>query len=288
MFFVARVILLCLVLVSAGCGSRVLRVSDRLSLPVKAMVEEAKGSRIIFVGEVHTDEDHHDLQLEVLREVHGAGDEVAVALEMFTTLSQSHLNAWSEGTMAEEAFAELYRRDWRNTPYELYAGIFRYARDNRIRLVGLNVPRDIVQKVAKSGFASLSEEEMARLPAGVTCDVTPEFRRDMMQVFSSHHGGARSVENFCEAQMLRNSVMASVLVDFLEKNPSSRVVVIVGGGHALKQGGIPDLLPSALQSQVSVILPAISGITADNVTTDQTDYLLLDSSSSLLDLLMGL
>jgi uncharacterized iron-regulated protein len=276
-----------LTLLLAGCAGRALRVGDRQVLLHEAMVEEVKGSRLVFVGEVHTDQGHHDLQLQVLRAMHDAGGEVAVALEMFSRRSQPHLDAWRDGALPEEAFAELYRLEWRNTPYELYAAIFRYARDRGIRLVGLNVPREIVQKVAGSGFSSLTEGELAQLPTGIRCDVTPEFRRTMQQVFTLFHGGERSLDNFCEAQMLRNSGMAMTLAEVMERDPALRVLVLVGGGHAVRQGGIPELLPPTLRRQSRVIIPAINGITADNVTAEHGDYLLLGGHSPLLDYLAG-
>jgi len=52
--------------------------------------------------------------------------------------------------------------------------IFEYAREKRIPLVGLNVPRDVTRQVALEGFQSLSRKDKARIHS-VTCRVDREY-----------------------------------------------------------------------------------------------------------------
>jgi uncharacterized iron-regulated protein len=272
----------------SGCGGmEVLRVSDRQQIPVESMVKEVKGARLTFVGEVHTEEAHHDLQLKVLMAAREQGGELALACEMFTAASQSLLDLWFDGAMDHESFENLYRQDWRNTPYGLYEDIFSFARQNRIRVIGLNVRREIIQKVARSGCDSLSAEERKELPEGVRCEVSPQFRQFMERVFAKHPLSDRSFENFCEAQALWNSSMARVLEGFIATSPDTRVVVVIGGGHALRQVGVPGHLSPRLALEARIIIPEINGIDEGNVTPELADYLLLEGNNPLLGLLLG-
>lgn len=275
-------------MVCSGCsGMEVLRVRDRQVLPLESLVEEVKGARLVFVGEVHTDAAHHDLQLKVLKGALGEGGELVLACEMFTARSQPLLDLWANGAMDGESFEHLYGQEWRNTPYGLYADIFRFARQNRIRVMGLNVRREIVQKVARSGCDSLTAEERTELPEGASCQVSPQFRQFMERVFARHPTSDRSFDFFCEAQTLWNSAMGRTLADFMAMNPATRVVVVVGGGHALREAGIPDHLPSSLAREARIIIPEINGIDGGNVTLGMADYLLLEGRNPLLELLLG-
>ena len=66
----ARVVLSALLLlVSVGCSSAdpVLRVNDRQEVTFSRMMEELKGSRLIFIGEEHDRLRDHWFQLKVIK-----------------------------------------------------------------------------------------------------------------------------------------------------------------------------------------------------------------------------
>jgi hypothetical protein len=62
---------------------------------------------------------------------------------------------------------------------------------------------------------------------------------------------------------------------------------MVGGGHALRNAGIPGLLPSPLGHEARIIIPEINGIDEGNVTLDLADYLLLEGGNPVLEMVMG-
>jgi hypothetical protein len=48
--------------------------------------------------------------------------------------------------------------------YTLYKGILEEAKKHRLKLIGLNVQRDLVRRVAEQGIESLTAEDQAQLP----------------------------------------------------------------------------------------------------------------------------
>jgi len=152
----------------------------------------------------------------------------------------------------ETAFEKIYLDNW-NFPWPLYRSIFVYARDKRIPMVGLNVSRDITRQVAQQGFASLSNQQRGEL-AGVTCNVTREYRDFIRSAFGAHGHGNMDFIRFCEAQLVWDTAMAINSLNHLEQHPDRVMVLLAGSGHARKMG-IPYQIKSRLPIPVTVLLP---------------------------------
>lgn len=187
----------------AGCqDGGVLRLQDQTTIAFDQMVGEASRSRVIVVGEIHDNQAHHDLQLKIVRTLHEGGIPLAVGLEMFRAENQELLDKWWRWGMSTEQFEVLYRENW-GLPWPLYRDIFLYSRQKRIPLVGLNVPPEIMSKVAREGYGSLTEAERKKLPPGITCTLDEAYRTFIRRTFTEHaHSSGRSFDHFCEAQML--------------------------------------------------------------------------------------
>lgn len=258
-----------------GCAStgNVLRLEDGATIGFSRMISEVKNATLVFVGETHENPEHHRLQLDVIRALHRDGGPLAVGLEMFVSASQPDLDLWVAGKLGEEAFVRLYAQNW-NLPWPLYRDIFRYARDNRIPLVALNVPRPLVQKVARNGFESLSPAEKEELPPGISCNVDAAYLAFIRKAYSGHFGSEKSFIHFCEAQMVWTKSMAWRLIGYLNERPDRLVVVLTGAGHALKQG-VPGEVRENAPYSYRVILPEIPELSSKGLTSSDADYYVL-------------
>jgi len=263
------------VLILAGCqDSGHIRLSDRVGISFDRMVAEAAKSRVIVVGETHDSRAHHDLQLKIIRTLHEGGAILAVGLEMFRAENQELLDKWWRWGMPTEQFEALYRENW-DMPWVLYRDIFLYSRQKRIPMVGLNVPREIIAKVAREGYGSLTESERKKLPPGLTCTVDEAYRGFIRKTFAAHvHGAGRSFEHFCEAQMVWDTAMAIYALEYLDKHPESRMVILAGSAHAWKRAIPRQIATMRPDVTVSVILPVMRG-DADRMTAEDADYLVL-------------
>lgn len=156
-----------------------------------------------------------------------------------------------------------------------YSKIFLHARNEEIRMFGLNISRKITSKVAKNGFKSLSNRER-QLLGNVQCEVDPEYGRYIRQAMGGYGGHGEQFMFFCEAQLLWDTIMARNLIDFLRENPDYRVVVIAGSGHSWKFG-IPRQLVEQSDISYRVVLPEIPGrVNRENMNEEFADYLWLD------------
>ena len=261
----------------AGCqDGGVVRLADRAAIPFDQMVAGAAKSRVIVLGETHDNRAHHDLQLKIIRTLHEGGTVLAVGLEMFRAENQELLDKWWRWGMPTEQFEALYLENW-GMPWILYRDIFLYSRQKRIPLVGLNVPREVISKVAREGYGSLTESERKKLPPGLTCTVDEAYRSFIRNTFAAHaHGSGRSFENFCEAQMVWDTAMAIYALEYLDKNPASRMVILAGSVHAWKRAIPRQLATMRPGMTVSVILPAPDGTEGKAaLTAEDADYLVL-------------
>jgi uncharacterized iron-regulated protein len=274
--------MLVILLFLSGCSiTRALRVEDRTTIDVRTMIDEVSAVPVVFVGERHDTALHHKLQLEVLKGLKAKGKSLAIGMEMFEGSSQKALDAWSAGKVPTHAFVKVYQSNWRNVPYWLYEDIFDYARDNHIPIVALNAPREIVKKVSRQGLSSLTSDDRRMLPPGADAEVSDAYLDFIRSSYSAHVGNGDHFRHICEAQMLRNRVMASRIRDYHQLHPESVMMVIAGGGHAREKGGVPAELGSL---PFKIILPPIPGLSAESIRTEDTDYL-LEEPFSLLDLL---
>jgi uncharacterized iron-regulated protein len=254
----------------------VFRIRDGKIVPLDVLKEDIKKARIVIIGELHNNKAHHDFQLQVISALHSDGIPVAIGLEMFEAANQKNLDGWVAGTLSQQVFIEAYYADW-GFPWPLYSDIFMYARDHKIPMVGLNVPRNITRKIARSGFSSLTEDELKELPPDITCDITPAYREFIQKVYRNHgFANEKLFIQFCEAQMVWDSAMAWHTMKYLKANPSMMIVILTGTAHAWKKG-IPSNLENDRLFSFRVILPEKRGsINTLNITTKEADYLLLE------------
>ena len=244
--------------------------NDRV-VTLEQIIADLSTVQAVFVGEIHDRQSHHDAQLQIIRELHQGGVNVGIGLEMFRRDGQPELDRWVAGEIDEAEFSRIFSDHWNN--WTLYRDIFAYARDNQIPLIGLNIPRKYVSKVARNGFASLSEEERTKLPLSV-CNVSNKYRDFIRRTLDGHPLDGTAFEHFCEAQILWDASMAEQLADYLRQNSQQTVVVLAGIGHAWRHG-VPEQLDRFGNFNYRVLLPEIPGrLDLSSTTADDGDYLL--------------
>jgi len=129
------------------------------------LIDDLNTTRVIFVGETHDRIEHHQIQVNVVQGLLRNGKEVVVAMEMFERSQQPILDRWSQGLLTEEEF--LNEVKWETTwgmDYNLYRGILDEIRDRPLKVLGLNIERDLVRKVAQHGMDGLSHEDKEKFP----------------------------------------------------------------------------------------------------------------------------
>jgi len=252
------------------------QVGDILHLPTGTYVSAAElaanavRSRVVFVGETHDNPASHRLQEEILKALQQANPgHITLAMEMFTPRQQPVLDLWSAGRLSEKEF--LRQVDWYDTwriNFSFYRPLLDYCRDQRIKVLALNAPEDLKQKVSRTPFSELSAEDRARLPQ---LDEADPYQRAMATaVFADHKMGQAMLDGFLRVQTLWDETMAENLANYLRGQDERQQALVVAGGNHIRYGyGIPRRLFRRLP--VSYVLV---GSTEIDIPADKRDRLM--------------
>jgi len=232
-------------------------VIDLRNIPkLDDIIPELQKARVVYVGEAHTTFGHHLNQLEIIRRLHELDPNIAIGMEFFQQPFQKYLDAYVAGTLEEKEMlrkTEYYSR-W-GYDYRHYQPILKYAQENGLPLIALNLPKEIIRKVAMNGMDALSEEEKAQIPTEID-DSDEAYRKRIKRVFAIHpHGDKRTFDNFLQVQLLWDEGMAERTAHYLEQNPEKRMVVLAGIGHLEEGTGIPKRVTRRIPMESAVVLP---------------------------------
>ncbi|WP_456406446.1 ChaN family lipoprotein [Thiolapillus sp.] len=213
--------------------------------------------RVVYVGEAHTRYGHHLLQLEIIKGLHAQGWDFAIGMEFFQQPYQWVLDAFVRGELSENEMlrqSQWYQR-WQYD-YRLYRPILQFARQHRIPVIALNVPKELTGKISEKGYAGLSAEERARLPREI--DTSDEaYHRRLHAVFKQHSGrDEKDFERFKEVQLTWDEGMAQTVADYLQQHPDKKMVVLAGAGHLRYGSGIPNRVNRRIPVDYAIVLPS--------------------------------
>lgn len=234
--------------------------------------------KAVLVGEIHTSYSDHLNQLAVIKGLHKKWGKIAIGLEMIQQPYQRYLDDYIAGKIDEHAMlrgTEWFDR-WRYD-FRLYRPIFAYAKQNKIPLVALNVPKELTKRITKVGIKGLNKKERSRLPK--TLDKSnPAYIKRLKSVFGGHSStSSKNFDKFLEAQLAWDEGMADQAANFLQTHGSHRMVILAGGGHIINREGIPDRLERRIKSKPAVVLNNIN----ENPKPTHGDYLLFSPEAKL-------
>jgi aminopeptidase N len=201
-------------------------------------------SRIVYVGEIHDQYAHHMNQLKVIKNIHEAGYQLAVGMEMFQQPFQPVVDDYLSGRIDEYTFLKKteYFSRW-GYDYNLYKPIIDYLKQQHIPLVALNIEGDITHEVAREGIYGLSGTEKKQLPSAMNFS-NEAYRNDLRKIFSvhNHQEDLGDFNYFLQAQLLWDESMAESAHRFLTNHPGFKMVILAGNGHVRYRYGIPERL----------------------------------------------
>jgi len=225
-------------------AEEIFRLPDGDPISFHQLLNDLEPSSVIFMGETHDQIEHHHNQVRILRGLIEKNRDVVVGMEMFERSQQSILDQWTEGKLTEEEFLKEVK--WETTwgmDYNLYKGILDKAKNHRIKVLCLNIERELVRRVGQQGISGLSPEDRAKLPEMDLSDKA--HRHYMASIYKSHQAGStKDFENFYQAQCLWDEAMAETLYRFFQsaEGRGKTVLVIAGSGHVAFDFGIPNRL----------------------------------------------
>jgi uncharacterized iron-regulated protein len=235
-----------------------------LTTAQRQILQSLRSANIIYLGEIHNSPTDHQDQLTILQDLRRHHASVAIGLEMFQKPFQPVLDRYLAGQISE---AELqtqseYQKRW-GFPWENYAPLLRLAKAQKLPVIALNTPTEIIRKVAKQGLASLQGADLQYIPPIAEIDRSNTKYRDVIFASYRQHqqqatANSKSFDRFYEAQLLWDETMAATAATFYRQHPQHRLIVIAGQAHISYGHGIPSRVSRRLQDlqtiQKSVIL----------------------------------
>lgn len=238
--------------------------------------------RVLFIGEEHTNGEFHRAQLRVIEALQAAGRKVIVGLEMFPWTVTVPLERWRRGELTEAQFLESSQwYEYWSHHWNGYRDIFLFARDRKLRMVGINAPREVVRSVRANGLDSLDAATRRRMPP--TIDISSADHRALVQSYFDAEDPLHSkmspeqAEGLYQAQVTWDAAMGWNAGQALSTpaDPQEIVVVLIGAGHAAYglgsqrqlaphfRGGIASLIPVTVRDESGQPVPTVSAGYAD-------------------------
>ena len=228
------------------------------------LARQLAGTRLLLIGEEHTNADFHGVQLRVLQALVKSGRKVLVGLEMYPYTEQRFLDQWRDGLLTEEGFLRLSRwyDNW-GYNWQYYRDIFLLARDHRVPMFAVNTPREVVAAVRKKGLANLTPEESAHIPKEIDVDNADHmtfFRTTFEDEQGPVHGGGMGEDmwkNMLSAQCTWDATMGYNAVQALKQanDPKAIMVVLVGSGHVAYGLGIERQARKWFDGTITSLIP---------------------------------
>jgi uncharacterized iron-regulated protein len=215
---------------------------------------------LLFLGETHTNSGYHEVQLRVIRELHRAGREVLIGLEMFPYTQQASLDAWIDGHYTERGFVE--QAEWYTYwgyRWEYYRDIFNFAREQGVRMYAINTPRDVVKAVRIKGFKDLTPEEAAHIPREVK-PVTDDQKRMYTGFFDADdalHVSDKMIDGMLRAHTTWDATMGwNALQALVEHGGDNAImVVLIGLGHVSYGLGAERQVAPYYDGRIASVIP---------------------------------
>ena len=241
----------------------------------EVLLEQLDEARVVYVGETHTRLEDHQIQERILKGLHDRRPSLVVALEMFPREAQPLLDRFSKGELPEQEFLRQvnWEEIWGYT-FGFYRPMVLFAREKGLPLIGLNAPREVVNKIARQGLAGLSPEERSRVADTFQYDQQGD-REYVLKEYERHvKGSIKDFESFYEAQLAWEETMAETLVQALKGLPeTTRVVVLIGNGHIWEGRGVPQNARRRLAHRSRTIIPLPVDYSLRRLEPGPADYI---------------
>jgi len=202
------------------------------------MISELKEADIILFGEMHDNPVGHWLELKLAKDLYEERKQnLILAAEMFETDNQLMIDEYLSGKISSGKFDEDARL-WKNYRTD-YKPLLSFAKDNKLKFIGSNIPRRYAAIVFGKGFEaldSLSTQAKSYIaPLPILYDSNLVSYKKMLDM-KEGMGGQHINPNLPKAQAIKDATMAySILRNW---SAGKQVIHYNGSYHSDNYEGI--------------------------------------------------
>lgn len=242
---------------------------------IEKITEKVKDADIILFGELHNNALAHWLELRLTKELHKMyADNLIVGAEMFEADTQIMIDEYFSGLYPTKNF-EDEAKVWKNYQTD-YKPILEFAKKNKLKFVGTNIPRRYAAFVSRRGLGELNTlgDEAKRYIAPLPIVFDPELPAyKEMGAMPSH---SKEVKFIAEAQAIKDATMAH----FILKNwaPGKKFVHFHGAYHSDDYQGITWYLKHYNPNLKIVTVTTVEAESADSLKAEdkeKADYIIV-------------
>lgn len=202
-------------------------------MSIGAVVSDLAKTDVIYVGEIHSDVRHHEIQASLLAALCDQKVPLVLGLEQIEARHQASVDRFNRRELDFDGLAKAidWVKQWKN--FEQYRELCQTAQKHNVPLRALNAPAEIIRAIGKGGLSSLGEAERRQVADEIITD-DPVYQ-DTVQRMLNGHGSMtpEKLQTFFEAQVTRDETMAANISQAMTDETGARRVVFVvcGRGH---------------------------------------------------------
>jgi uncharacterized iron-regulated protein len=242
-----------------GIG-RIVHLKTGKAISFDQLIDQVGARRLIFIGEVHNNPEHHLIQVQILQALMSQYKSLNLAMEFFNETQQSVLNHYLAGSTTETEFLRDvgWDKNWAYA-YHFYRPLLLMTKEKDRKILAINAPRTIVRKVARSGLSSLAPNERNQLASHINLK-NESHREYLYQIYKKHsHQDLKRFDFFYQAQCVWEDTMAENISKYLSKT-KEKLVVLTGNGHIVNKYGIPNRTLNRIKiPMVTILLQPLTG-----------------------------
>ena len=250
----------------ASLAGKIWQADGRRFTSFDTLLQAARTSDIVLLGETHDSLAHHAVQLKILAGLATTMPAPVLVMEQYDLGQQARLDAILHATDTPQqkldALQALMDPGWDWAGYQpLLATAVQY----RLHIVAANIARETLREIGRKGLGALGTGEAARL--GLTQDWQPAQQRQLASDVADSHCGAlppAAVIAIALSQRVRDAIMADRL---LTAGPGT-VVAILGRGHVRRDLAVPLYLAARAPRRTVLAI----GLSEIGTTSKPTDY----------------
>ncbi len=264
----------------------IINTANEEVLDLSELIEELQSSQVVFFGEYHDNALLHQLEIDLLKGMYAADQDLAVSLEMFERDIQPVLDKYLNGEIAESDFLEG-SRPWPNYSTD-YRPLIEFSREQGLAVIAANVPRRYAAMIHKIGLHALDslDADEKRFIATNHIVLDDEYKTrfiETMQENMSHSPNSpmamkMNFDLIYAAQCIKDDTMAESIQKYLAIKPGDRVIHFNGDFHSRKHLGTAQkfhLLMPDVKTVVIAPLLVEAGGSYSSSDLEEADFLIL-------------
>lgn len=235
-----------------------LRTMDILNY--NELLERIKDVQVIYVAEQHTNTEHHKLQENILKSLSKINPKTVLAMEFLYRSKQQACDDYISGQLPEEEFDIIVKEGFGSWYEQYYLQLIRYAKKSGLKLLALNVEKEIKRKMALNGWDKLTPEEQKLIAKDIDTS-NKAHRAYVMRAFEGMNTkgifNGPMGDRMYLLQAIWDETFGEAIANYLKvtNDPKAQIVVVLGSGHVSYKFTAPERAYKRYPAKYLTLIP---------------------------------